>query len=556
MRSREACSRGGDLRGGARFGAAIWQLAALYTSPAFLASFTATMARRFGNTPATACWSMRWRVRCSCSSPASASPIVVGVLARPAAGARAAAAGRARKLHHGALRHADGGADPVHPVDDGLRLRAEGAGRVSVRVLSDSLQHRRRRAQPEARTDRGRAIVPLERMGDLARSARFPTRCPTRSPASVRPSAAALSAWSPRNCSCRRAAWAQLIMRSSQDFDTPGLYAADPRRHDSRRHPDLARARAGKPLSRSGGGLSDDRATGITPAPPRRLSLRTLPQSDAVAADSRRHRDPADLGNRRPARRTAFVARPSGIIAVFPKVITSPEFWVQARATLGAVFQGLAIAFVTGTIVGVAHRPHQVRRPLHLDLHQRIVRRADDGDPAAVLAVVRLHRPTRGWRPWCSPSFFSIVVNVSDGARSVPPEFIEVSRSFRGSAWSRLFDVILPSSTPYLLAGLRLAAGRALIGAVVAEFFTTIPGLGFFILFQARTLSSQRGVCRRRSCWRGTGVLFEICAANRDRAVHAVVPARRGGRLIQAPSRSHHRKPARHRVHAAPRRSP
>jgi ABC-type nitrate/sulfonate/bicarbonate transport system permease component len=84
-------------------------------------------------------------------------------------------------------------------------------------------------------------------------------------------------------------------------------------------------------------------------------------------------------------------------------------------------------------------------------------------------------------------SFFSIALNVADGARSVPPEYIEVSRSFRGSGWSRLFDVVLPSSTPYLLAGLRLAAGRAVIGAIVAEFFAALPGLGYFILFNTRS---------------------------------------------------------------------
>ena len=66
-------------------------------------------------------------------------------------------------------------------------------------------------------------------------------------------------------------------------------------------------------------------------------------------------------------------------------------------------------------------------------------------------------------------SIFAIIINVSDGAKSVPREFIEVSRSFRSSRMSRLFEVVLPSSLPYLLAGLRLAAGRALIGAVVAD---------------------------------------------------------------------------------------
>jgi ABC-type nitrate/sulfonate/bicarbonate transport system permease component len=106
-------------------------------------------------------------------------------------------------------------------------------------------------------------------------------------------------------------------------------------------------------------------------------------------------------------------------------------------------------------------------------------------------------------------AFFSIVLNVADGARAVPPEFIEVSRSFRGSAWSRLFDVILPTSIPYILAGVRLAAGRALIGAVVSEFFLSIPGLGFFILFQARSFHHNEAFVGV-AVLAVAGVLFEI----------------------------------------------
>src|SRR6185295_8047690 len=83
--------------------------------------------------------------------------------------------------------------------------------------------------------------------------------------------------------------------------------------------------------------------------------------------------------------------------------------------------------------------------------------------------------------------FFSFAVNASEGARNVPLESMEVARSFRASPFSTLTDVILPSSLPYLIAGLRLAAGRALVAAVVAEFFISITGLGYFILFNSRT---------------------------------------------------------------------
>jgi NitT/TauT family transport system permease protein len=84
-------------------------------------------------------------------------------------------------------------------------------------------------------------------------------------------------------------------------------------------------------------------------------------------------------------------------------------------------------------------------------------------------------------------AIFSIIINVADGARSVPREYLEVARSFRGSRLHSLIEIVLPSSMPYLLAGFRLAAGRALIGAVVAEFFLSVGGLGFYILYNSRS---------------------------------------------------------------------
>jgi ABC-type nitrate/sulfonate/bicarbonate transport system permease component len=84
-------------------------------------------------------------------------------------------------------------------------------------------------------------------------------------------------------------------------------------------------------------------------------------------------------------------------------------------------------------------------------------------------------------------AIFSIIINAADGARSVPRDYLEVARAFRSNRLRILCEIVLPSSVPYLLAGIRLAAGRALIGAVVAEFFLSVGGLGYFILYNSRT---------------------------------------------------------------------
>ena len=42
--------------------------------------------------------------------------------------------------------------------------------------------------------------------------------------------------------------------------------------------------------------------------------------------------------------------------------------------------------------------------------------------------------------------------------------------------------IVLPATLPYIMAGIRLAVGRAVVGMVIAEFFTTISGLGAVII--------------------------------------------------------------------------
>lgn len=203
----------------------------------------------------------------------------------------------------------------------------------------------------------------------------------------------------------------------------------------------------------------------------------------------------------------AYVARPTGIVLAIPKVFANPAFWEATRVTLGGVVQGLLIAFVAGTIVGAA----MGRVRVVANLLQLYVNGFFAMPMVAILPLLTLWFGYTGDARLATvvfASFFSIVVNVADGARAVPPEYIEVSRSFRSSAWSRLFEVVLPASVPYLLAGLRLAAGRALIGAVVAEFFAALPGLGYFLLFHTRTFRHNEAFVAV-AMLAGAGVLFE-----------------------------------------------
>ncbi|TMJ06656.1 MAG: ABC transporter permease subunit, partial [Bacillati bacterium ANGP1] len=67
---------------------------------------------------------------------------------------------------------------------------------------------------------------------------------------------------------------------------------------------------------------------------------------------------------------------------------------------------------------------------------------------------------------------FPILINTYQGVKNTDARLVQVARSFCSKEWRLWRDLILPSSAPFILAGIRLAIGRGLIGMVVAEFYT------------------------------------------------------------------------------------
>jgi ABC-type nitrate/sulfonate/bicarbonate transport system permease component len=77
---------------------------------------------------------------------------------------------------------------------------------------------------------------------------------------------------------------------------------------------------------------------------------------------------------------------------------------------------------------------------------------------------------------------FPILINTATGVRNVPQPLLDVGFAFDATERQLFVKFILPASLPYMMTGLRLGVGRAIIGMVVAEFFTAITGLGALIV--------------------------------------------------------------------------
>jgi NitT/TauT family transport system permease protein len=78
---------------------------------------------------------------------------------------------------------------------------------------------------------------------------------------------------------------------------------------------------------------------------------------------------------------------------------------------------------------------------------------------------------------------FPLLINTYEGVKNADKLLINVVRSFGAREWKINTLVVLPNSMPYIIAGLRLAIGRAILGIVVAEFFGgTTTGVGVIMV--------------------------------------------------------------------------
>jgi ABC-type nitrate/sulfonate/bicarbonate transport system permease component len=88
-------------------------------------------------------------------------------------------------------------------------------------------------------------------------------------------------------------------------------------------------------------------------------------------------------------------------------------------------------------------------------------------------------------------SFFPIVTNTTRGLRSADYRVIEFMRSINATPLQVFLKVQLPSALPFIFAGFKIAASLALVGAVVAEFYSSDRGLGYLIITSATELRTD-----------------------------------------------------------------
>ena len=177
---------------------------------------------------------------------------------------------------------------------------------------------------------------------------------------------------------------------------------------------------------------------------------------------------------------------PTAIARAAVKMIASGELWKYLSQSLVVLFAGLGLASVFGVALGLMMARFRVV-DIALDTYITALYSIPSVALVPVLVLWFGFEATAKIAVVFLFTFFPIVINTYQGVKNVDERLIEVGRAFRCSERDLWIHIVLPAALPFIVAGLRLAIGRGLIGIVLADLYTAITGIGYLIARYAST---------------------------------------------------------------------
>jgi NitT/TauT family transport system permease protein len=178
---------------------------------------------------------------------------------------------------------------------------------------------------------------------------------------------------------------------------------------------------------------------------------------------------------------------PSGIVRAAGRELQNGDIWHHVAVSALEFAIGFGLAAVLGVVIGFVagwwKRANAILDPWVTILYN-----------LPTVALMPLIILIMGIGLWSKVfvifliALFPVVVNTMVGVQNTARSLIDVARVFGASSVRQWKTVVVPGATPYMLTGLRLAGGRALIGVVVAELIAGNEGIGFAIHYAGSLL--------------------------------------------------------------------
>jgi NitT/TauT family transport system permease protein len=172
-----------------------------------------------------------------------------------------------------------------------------------------------------------------------------------------------------------------------------------------------------------------------------------------------------------------FFTVPSQIVGTLWQMFATGSIWEPLGVSASAFAVGLFMAIVVGLPLGVLLG----RSPTLNAMFDPFITAFNATPRLVFLPLLLLWFGIGMWSKVAVVflgALFPLLINTYEGVRNADKLLINVVRAFGASEWDIARLVVVPNSLPFIMVGLRLAIGRAVLGVVVSEFFGSQDGLG------------------------------------------------------------------------------
>jgi NitT/TauT family transport system permease protein len=186
-----------------------------------------------------------------------------------------------------------------------------------------------------------------------------------------------------------------------------------------------------------------------------------------------------------------LIPPPSSVLRSFWRLAVSGQLNKHFAATLLEFTYGFATATIVGIVVGYLMGMHrwfdEVMDPWIATLYSipiitvvpLIIIWFGIGMVSKVIVVFKI-------------TAVAIILNTAAGIKNLDPMWLELAKSLRLSRWETTYKIRFPGALPYIITGMRLGVGRALLGVVVAELMAANAGLGYLLRDSSETWDSPK----------------------------------------------------------------
>jgi ABC-type nitrate/sulfonate/bicarbonate transport system permease component len=176
-----------------------------------------------------------------------------------------------------------------------------------------------------------------------------------------------------------------------------------------------------------------------------------------------------------------FLSSPTQILAASVELVRSGELLAALWASLSAFFVGMVLTIVIGIVVGMAMGRFRIIEYIFEPYVTALY-----STPSIALIPLFILWFGVGVTAKISIIFFLsvfiVIINTFTGVKNLSQSVIDVGAAFGANQRQTFWYIILPAALPFIMTGLRLAVGRGILAMIVAEFFTSISGLGGMIV--------------------------------------------------------------------------